>query len=171
MPITGSMTAGDVLQIIDEITMQAVQRVKNAARVVTTEFMDRTPVWSGDTVRNYQWGIGGIVGGYQEPIGGPGYVPGGGHVAQRKGDPGPTNSMPLGIEPRRNDNEVAARGDMEGVLDGYTELANLYLTNFGPDWDLVDSGSAPTPERSRAPGGVSVLAEQSARDALGDDFK
>jgi hypothetical protein len=168
--VTGSLPSSQ--EVMAELKQQALERMKNAARTAMGEFMALTPVWSGKTVRNYAWGIGEAPsGGMKEPIGGDGYVPGAGWAAQRKGDPGPTNSMALGDEPRRAANEEAALADMEDVLSGYTELRPLVLTNFSDVWDLVDNGSAPTPERSRSPGGVSILAEQATKANLGDDFQ
>lgn len=163
---------GSVTAEIDAFEQQCIEETKGAARLLTQEMMARTPVWSGKTVRNFAWGVNSApAGGQQEPIGGLGYQPGGGWSTQRKGDPGATGLMGLGEEPRRAANESAALEEMEGVLSSITQLGTLAVTNFSDIWDLVDNGSAPTAERARNPGGVSILAEQTVKAMLGDTFK
>ena len=159
-------------QEIQTLETQAVTELVRAAGMLMDELLERTPVWSGRAVRNFRWGVNGAgFGGEIEPIGGPGYVPGAGWRAQREIDPGPTNSMALGSEPRRPANEEAARAEMEAMLSGVTKLVNLSVTNTSSNWDLVDGGSAPVPGRSRTPGGVSALAEQATVSRLGDNWQ
>jgi hypothetical protein len=165
-------TLSELQAELERIKKEAIDATKDAVRILTRELMDRTPVWSGKTVRNYAWGLDRAPGGGQiEPIGGPGYVParaGGNRKSQREQNPGPTNSMPLPDgEPRRAANEQAALAEMENVLAGMTELRSPVVTNFSDIWDLVDNGSAPTPQRARNPGGVSILAEQAAKAKMG----
>lgn len=140
----------------------AVEKVKEIARALNEELMARTPVWTGQTVRNYvwyAWGAGGGSGSVREAIG------------SNPKDLVGTGFMPLGTEPRRADNEAAVREELEGVLADYTKLGrSIVVMNFSPTWDLVDSGSAPTPDRARNPGGVSNLAEQVVRAQFGDIF-
>lgn len=137
-----------------------IEAVRDTARVITTELMARTPVWSGKTLRNfvwYAWGAAGGAGNVQDAEGG------------NTGKYGHTNEMAIGEEPMRAANEAAVIADMESVLAGYTKLGrSLVVQNFSENWDRVDSGSAPTPDTARNPGGVSVLAVQAARDQLGD---
>jgi hypothetical protein len=151
----------DAFAALDAFEEQLIEEMKNAARVVTHEMMSRTPVWSGKTVRNYAWGIGSASGGYTSPAGGD---DGPRHPSGR----GSLTLAGLGEEPNRAANEGACLDEMEGVLSGMTELETLVVTNHSPIWDLVDNGSAPTPERARNPGGVSVLAEQAAKGKLGN---
>lgn len=153
----GSLTP-DIQKEIESLKQQGVEATKEAARQLTKEMMDRTPVWSGKTVRNYAWGFNGAPsGGQQDELG--------------SGPKGPTGSLGLGDEPRRAENEAAALAEMEGVLGGVTELGTLCVDNFSDIWDLVDNGSAPTADRSRNPGGVSILAEQAVKANFGDIFK
>lgn len=147
---------------MEDFEKEAIELMKTAARTVTREMMDRTPVWSGGTVRNYVWAVGESPGGGEKsPVGGPG---------ERFGRRSGKAPFGLGEEPRRADNEAAAEADMEAVLAGYTQLRNLHCENFSDIWDLVDNGSAPTPDRARNPGGVSVLAVQSTKSKL-ENFK
>jgi hypothetical protein len=158
MPVTGSLV-DQARQALKDLEQQAIEIVKDAARVSLQEFMDRTPVWSGKTCGSYAWGVGG--GGNHNFEGGP----------TSKQAPTSKMALPDG-EPNRPAAEDSAKAAMEGEIQGFRALGlSLVMTNTSPIWDLVDSGSAPTPERARNPGGVSALAEQSAKAKLGDNFK
>lgn len=139
---------------IEVFEKQAIAEVKKAAHLLMANLFENTPVWSGETVRNYAWGV-------NSP------ASGGTRGAVGSGDPGPTNAMVMGTEPRRGANENAALGEMNSVLT-LTKLADLFVTNLvdAAKFDLIDNGSAPSPGRARNPGGVSILAEQSTRNAL-----
>lgn len=138
---------------VKALEKEAVVITQKGAREAMRSMMSATPVWSGETVRNYVWAKGKRPsGGTKEPIG--------------TGDPGPTNSMSLGAEPRRGANEGAAKQEMEAAISG-DKLVSLFATNTiaASKWDLVDNGSIPggPGQRRRGPGGVSKLAEQTLR--------
>lgn len=144
---------------VEKTRQQAISEMLRASRLLLNELMSKTPVWSGETVRNYVAGIGAASGGTKAAAG--------------TVDPGPTNSMSLGEEPRRAENEAAARADLETALAGFNNLAlKIAFTNtVAPDkWDLIDNGKAPEPGRVRYASVISVLAEQSARTRL-EHFK
>jgi hypothetical protein len=67
-------------------------------------------------------------------------------------------------EPRRPANQAAAMAEVMAALQP-EKLVTYYITNTvnAAKWDLVENGSAPTPERARFPGLVSLLAEQAIR--------
>lgn len=139
---------------------EAVQEVKLAAITVIQALQSKTPVWSGETVRNYAVGIGTRpLGASKSPLG--------------TGDPGDTNNMPLGPEPRRSENEAAAIADATQALTRMRRLQSVVVGNLVSEekWNLVDSGSAPTPERARYPGGVGIAGEQKARQLLGANWR
>jgi hypothetical protein len=140
---------------VKRLEREAVEETRHAAEVVTEAFFDRTPVWMGTTIRNYVWGRNTMPAGGEK-------------AALGSGSPGPTNSMTLGSEPRRGANEAAVIAQMNATIGPIRRLSNLYFTNLvSPGkWDLVDSGSAPTPDRARNPGGVSPVAIQTARSQL-----
>lgn len=141
-----------VRKAVAELEKQAVEETRRAAIVVQDAFFSFTPVWEGETIRNYAWGINGAPpSGVKQEIG--------------SGDPGPTGRMPLGVEPRRAANEDAVMSELRSLLT-FNRLVNLSLTNNAPIWDLVDNGSAPTSERARNPGGVSKNAVAAARSVL-----
>jgi hypothetical protein len=136
---------------------QAVAETKRAARVLQENLFLRTPVHTGETIRNYAWGKDGAPGGGKKS-------------AIGSGPTGQTSKMPLGAEPRRAGNEGAVRAELENVLS-FTRLTSLFVTNLATEkFDLVDSGSAPTPDTARNPGGVTMLAQQSLR-ASSKDWK
>jgi hypothetical protein len=141
-----------------EIERMVTAEMKAAAMVVMQSLMDRTPVWEGTVVRNYRVALGALPSGAEIQ-------------AINTGDPGPTGSMgaPPAGEPRRSANEAAAVADAEGVLRALRRVGvPVFITNTATHWDLVENGSAPTPDRARNPGGVSALALQTARSKLGD---
>lgn len=144
----------ELRQEVKRLEQEAVGEVKIAAQTLVTELMSKTPVWSGETVRNYAVILStGGVGGPRAPTG---------------GDPGPTNTMPLGVEPRRAENELAAWSEINSVLAAYSKLGKIRVVNriAADKWDLIDGGSAPTPQMARYPGAVALRAMQSARGKL-----
>lgn len=145
----------ELKEAVAALEHQAVEETKRAARVIQAELFANTPVWSGETVRNFKWAIGAAPArGALEAIG--------------SGEPGPTNHLPLGEEPRRAANEAAALADLEAVLGGMSKLADLFGTNTvaATKWNLVDSGVAPAPGKARNPAGVEAPATQNARHRL-----
>lgn len=152
--IPGAMRAlKDHLRVFED---ECVMHTRNAVKRLHAELTQQTPVWSGETVRNYAWGVNRKPGGGSR-----------GFIASPS-DPGPTNSMPLGPEPRRYANVIASTSEMVAVAHSRKKLANFVVTNLidGEKWDLLDNGNAPTAGRSRIPGGIGMLAMQSARTFL-----
>lgn len=139
---------------IKKLEEQGIAEVKKAARTVVTKMQSRTPVWTGETVRNYTAGIGGKNGarhpGSAEP---------------------PEGSTPTGLgnEVNRSSNENAALSGISSALAALRNLKqNVQITNTidSGKWDLIDNGSAPTRERARNPGGVSSISIAGARAVL-----
>lgn len=141
---------------------EAMMRLRPAALALVQELMANTPVWSGEAIRNYAVGVG-------KPPSGSTVAPVGGRV------PFPNRTgLNLAGEVRRGPNETATLTDAANALAGLPKkLTNIFVVSLldAGKWDLIDSGSAPTPERSRYPGGVSRLAVQSVRGRFGDLFE
>jgi hypothetical protein len=145
----------------ERIEQMAIQRVKAAVMASVRRMQAGTPVWSGETVRNY-----GVVLGVSS--GGSGAV-----SAIDNGPPGDTNKQgkgPLGPERRRGPNEYAAVSEIQQVLGTMHKLQTVTIVNriASDKWQLVDGGLVPEPSLARYPGGISVLGEQTARLVLGD---
>lgn len=105
-----------------------------------------TPVHTGQTVRNYIWTAG-------EPFYGV-------FDAIDTGDPGRTNSMPLGPEPRRAANEAAAAESLHG-LDFGNPFQTFVLTNNAPAVGGLEHGLLPGPPlQSRSPNGMFGLTHE-----------
>ncbi|USM11589.1 neck [Citromicrobium phage vB_CbaS-RXM] len=103
-----------------------------------------TPVHTGSAVRNYLWTTGTPSSAVFEPI--------------DNGSPGPTNSMSLGAEPRREVNEAAARETLDG-LDFSNPFQTFILTNNDKDIGKLELGLLPTPATSRSPNGMFGLTQ------------
>lgn len=154
--ITGVAPAmAEIRRALKNLEREAMAEVQAAATAAMNTAMSRTPVWEGETVRNYRWTRGKApAGGTLSPVG--------------TMDPGPTNSMgpPPAGEPRRAGNEAAAMSDMLAVMK-VPRLTTFTLTNTvnGSKWDMIDNGSAPggPGQARRGPGGISKLAAQVVR--------
>lgn len=161
MPFVGQ--AGEIARIKRELRaleIQAAQKVKAAAIDLVSTLIDNTPVWEGETVRNYGAAPGNAaIGGSKSAIG--------------NSDPGPTNTMPLGTEPRRGQNAAAALAETNANLARmFNKLMNVTVFNTVSDakWSLINSGAAPSHDRARYPGGVLLRSVQSVRGRH-PDFK
>lgn len=83
----------------------------------------KTPVWEGDTVRNWHWSLGGPSARHDDPVESPSDVTDGGI---------PPSKMPLGSEPRRGSNEEAQREEFAEFLMelGFNDSpSSIWLTN------------------------------------------
>ena len=118
------------------------------AIMLNERLLAKTPVWEGETLRNWRWTIG------APDLGPP--IPAVGGT-----EPGHTNSMALGTEPRRASNEDAQRAGFAiflGELEASKEPVSVYLTNTAKSAMGVELGLLPTPGQSRSPKGVLYLS-------------
>lgn len=115
------------------------QGIQDVCHEIDDTIKAGTPVWSGLAVRNYLWSTGTARGEVLPAI--------------DNGPPGPTNSMPLGTEPRRDVNESASRETLLGV-DFTNPFQAFILVNNAPDIAGLEYGLLPTPEQSRSPNGM-----------------
>lgn len=99
------------------------------ANVLHSQIMSRTPVWSGSVIRNFVWSANTPISVQFAPI--------------DNGPPGPTNSMPLGSEPRRGPNEEASWNSLRSI--NFKIGTNYFLTNNDPDARQVEAGVFPPP--------------------------
>jgi hypothetical protein len=99
------------------------------------EITSKTPVWTGKALRNWIWTVGAPYGGGELP-------------ALGSGPPGPTNSMPLGAEPRRPANQAAADASF-AQLNMKNPYQQFWLSNNASDIADLEYGKLPTPGTSR----------------------
>jgi hypothetical protein len=105
-----------------------------------------TPVNTGQAVRNYVWTIGAPNSAALPAI--------------DNGPPGPTNSMPLGQEPRRHANEEAADATLL-TLNMANPFQTFICSNVSPDIEGLELGILPGPPwKSRSPNGMFGLVHQ-----------
>jgi len=163
MPVIGiEQTRKELQNEVDTLEKRAVVELKRGVNVCLETMMALTPVWTGETVANYHVSAGLTAeGGHREPEG--------------TGDPGPTNQLPLGAEPRRPANEALPRQEMSAVLGQINDkLKDVTISNSvdPAKWDMIDNGAAPggppgyplgPNQRQRSPGGVSRVAVQTVR--------
>lgn len=102
-----------------------------------------TPVWEGEALINWRWSTRAPLAGYVEPVDSP-------------TDPGHTNEMPLGSEPRRSANETRPRQSLMAALRA-KEPVDIYLTNNSPHIVDLEYGLLPTPTRSRVQAGQGII--------------
>jgi hypothetical protein len=132
------------LKQIDDLEKRFQQNIELLVREVHEFITSKTPVNTGQAVRNMIW------------------VRGEGHSivldALGSGAPGPTNSMTLGSEPRRAENEADAKNTIAGL-----NLSNPFgvftLQNNAPDIVGLELGVLPGPPLTpRSPQGMFGLA-------------
>jgi hypothetical protein len=153
--MAGVRTSGSKMRFISDNPLetalkgffsQAEEAVTQRERVMlialNEKILARTPVWEGDTIHNWRWSTRAPDTRHEEPI--------------DNGPPGPTNTMPLGQEPRRAVNETRARQSLAGALRA-REPQDIYLTNTADSAVGVEYGQLPTPQRSRVDGSAGVL--------------
>lgn len=138
-----------------EAIRPANQALRRAAVAAFKSYMKNTPVWSGEAVRNYRIALGRVPTGFMNPVGGAVSWPGG---------PIPED---VKNELRRGPNEAAALAEARGVL-GKSPTQEFYRTIYIKNTipmnkaALIEGGAAPTPARSRYPGGLTPRARQAA---------
>ncbi len=145
--------SGDLRACLNKFEAQvglSYQRfITNFVVELNDRLLAKTPVWEGETIRNWRWSMGAPNLEAATPAEGEGI------------DPGHTNDMAIGAEPRYAMNAAAQREEMEAFL---AELAmnpgpvDIYLTNTSSAAVLMEAGQAPDPNRSRAPQGVLFLS-------------
>ena len=130
---------------------RVAERIVNIARFVHKGLIDRTPVWEGQTVRNY---IMTIDSGFSSKLEAIGSEP-----------TGQTSKMGLGSEPRRLENEAAAL-DSGSVLSVQNAFSKIYITNNSDNVSGLELGQLPDAGRSRSPNGMFAITLEEAISKL-----
>ena len=134
----------DVRKSMADMKKRLGKNIREVCFEIDDTIKAHTPVWSGKAVRNYLWSVG--VASTQV------------FDAISNGPPGPTNSMALGTEPRRDVNESASRETLLS-LDFSDPFKSFILTNNADDIEGLEYGLLPTRESSRSPNGMFGLTQ------------
>lgn len=126
-----------------EIEQKFARRVKEVVYFIDRKVHERTPVHSGQAVRNMIWSMGQANSATLPAI-------------ETPADPGYTSGMGLGSEPRRGANEAAARESLS-ALSFKNPFTVYWLSNNSPDIGLIEDGASGLPGKSRAPNGVFAI--------------
>ncbi len=114
-------------------------RVKELVYHAHYNITERTPVWSGQSVRNWVWTIDQPATATLDAI--------------DNGPPGQTSKMPLGSEPRRGPNQASSDATFE-ALSYNNPFRSYWLANNAPEIIKLEFGQLPTPSASRNPAGM-----------------
>lgn len=111
------------------------QKVFLTAQYVHISLTSLTAVWMGTSLANWQWSTGRAASGVLTARGG-------------RREPGKTNSMSLGAEPRRDVNQKMADASFRRLSfkDPYLKFV---LANNDPKIGQMDAGKLPRPGMSR----------------------
>lgn len=133
--------AAAMRQTIDWIEAGIQRKIQNTVHAVHFSLHAKTPVWTGQAIRNYVWGKN------QDPAGGE--LP----EIEQPAYPGNTNMMPLGTEPRRPANAAASTATLHALA--FNRPWGKYIViNRAHDIGLLERGMAPEAARSRSPNGM-----------------
>lgn len=141
----------DLFAALDKDVQRGIQKfavlIDKVTNAVHFSLMEKTPVHSGETVRNYIWT-------QDNPFLGPSVSP----IAS--GPTGQTNKMALGSEPRRSANEAAATATLE-ALNFNKPFKRYFVTNNSPQVRGLEAGELPkgTGLVSRSPAGMFLITE------------
>lgn len=112
--------------------------------------MSRTPVFSGEAVRNYKVGVGTIPSAASAPVQG--------RIPWPPSGPLPADTQ---NEARRGGNEAVVISEVSAKMQSFAAMRKMpsmvVIKNTSDIADLINNGSAPTADRSRYPGGVSAI--------------
>jgi hypothetical protein len=134
------------------VSQKVVQREDQILIALNERILELTPVWEGDSIVNWRWSTKAPIFEHIQPLG-------------QNIKPGPTNTMPLGSEPRRAINEARPRKSLMSALRA-TAPEDIYLTNSSDSIVDLEYGLLPTPERSRSPRGIVRLAIKEVMGSL-----
>lgn len=140
-----SFLKNDDAAIFADIKKDMRKRVGRAVELMHRLSTSKVPVWKGTALANMQWQAGSPFQGTVEAGGG-------------DKDPGPTNSMRVGSEPRRPENQAIADASLDRLnLENPFQI--FYLTNNTPHMRRIEFGLPPRDGlKARAPKGVFRLS-------------
>lgn len=136
-----SFLAFDEESVFADIKKDMSKRVSRAAELMHRLSTSKVPVWKGTALANMQWSVGTPFSGTVKAGGG-------------SKDPGPTNSMRVGSEPRRPENQALSDASFDR-LNFSNPFQEFILTNNAPHMRRIEFGLPPRDGlKARAPKGV-----------------
>lgn len=138
---------------LEKKMMVLIKRIIIYAHVSVTS---KTPVYTGTALANYRWSVGAPDTSFSGDPGG--------------GETGRTNTMPLGVEPRRASAAAKAGASLSQILNTRNPYQTFYLSNNTPHIIGLEYGQLPFPPlNQRSPNGMFrvTLAAVAARLGVG----
>ena len=126
-----------------EIAAKLTKVINEATEII----IERTPVYTGKTLVNFQWSVGTPSEATLKPL-------------STGGRPGKTSTLALGSEPRREANAALVRLNAQYTIQGLkaNPFQQIFLVNNSDTYYAVEYGSYS--ENSRTPaGGITRAAE------------
>lgn len=129
---------------------EIADRMVLAIQISTETILERTPVYTGRTLVNFQWTRDEPAKNVRRPV-------------ASSGLPGKTSTLPLGSEPRRSANAAVVQTEANTLIfqvkNGvYKGLPTVYLVNNSPSYYGVEFGTYSDKART-PPGGITRSLE------------
>lgn len=125
----------------DKLKRKMLKKIRSIITLAHESITSKTPVYTGTALANYRWSIGSPDTSYSGDPGG--------------GATGSTNSMPLGVEPRRAGAKAKADSSMRVVFATTNPFQTFYLSNNTPHIRGLEYGQLPFPPlNQRSPNGM-----------------
>lgn len=124
----------------DFVRRKFANKVRDVVYTLHHSITERTPVYTGQTLANYQWSMGTPFSGVLDAVG--------------VGPVEHTNQLPLGVESRRPENQAVADESLFR-LRFENPYQNYVLVNNCPTFGPLEAGEWPNPPlRQRSPNGM-----------------
>lgn len=137
-------------------TLEVTRLIKVAVEFVHEGVTSRTPVWSGELLRNWRWSMDGTG---SSTLLGP--------VETNRRLYGRTSAMALGTEPMRGASQAAVDATKAALSFEPGRFHSYTLSNPHPDSEKAEYGSLPSSGTSRNPAGMVRITEQELIMRLG----
>ena len=152
MPVTNMASTSSWFRKLEKMPEKVIRlQMQKATAFVHESVTSKTPVFTGKSLRNWQWTM-------DEPFGG---------VLEAAGTapPGHTSQMPLGAEPRRAPNMSSPNQSLKS-LSFTNPFVKYILTNNSENIIELEFGQLPSPSTSRNPAGMLRVTVENLRLVL-----
>ena len=129
----------DLMTFMPAIEAEMTKQITRLVQKAHISLIDKTPVHTGRTVRNYILTMDTPFTGAKDAL--------------SSGEaPGHTGNMSLGAEPRRAVNKASALATQSSLDLRQTPFRSVWISNNTPEVDKLELGLLPSPARSRSSG-------------------